>query len=60
MGWLIIPFIILIVILGVAFARSGHQNYRFGEGLFKSSENNLEDGEELSDKNYYHEDGLFK
>lgn len=60
MGWLLVPLIVLIIILCVAFVRGNHQNYRFGEGLFKSSEDNLEENEELSDKNYYHEDGLFK
>ena len=60
MGWLIIPFIVIIILLGVGFARASHQNYRMGEGMFKSSENNLEEYEELSDKEYYHEDGLFK
>lgn len=60
MGWLLIPLIVLIIILGIAFARSAHTSYRFGEGLFKSSEDYLEEQDDLSDKNYYHEDGLFK
>lgn len=60
MGWLIIPFIVIIVLLGVGFARASHQNYRMGEGMFKSSDNCLEKSDELSDKEYYHEEGLFK
>ena len=60
MGWLIIPFIILVVVIAVAVLRGSHQNYRFGEGLFKSSEFNLDEKDEFEDKDYYHEDGLFK
>ncbi len=60
MGWLIIPFIIIIIILGIGFARGSHQSYRNGEGMFKSSKYNLDEKDELSDKKYYHEEGLFK
>lgn len=60
MGWLIIPLIVVVIIIGFAFVRGNHQSYRFGEGLFKSSEDYLDEQDELSDKNYYHEDGLFK
>lgn len=60
MGFLLIPLIIIVAILGAAFFRSMHTSYRMGEGMFKSSEYNLEEKEELSDKEYYHEQGLFK
>lgn len=60
MGWLLIPLIIIIVIIGVAFVRNRNEQFRFGSGLFKNSEYNLDDQDELSDKDYYNEEGLFK
>lgn len=60
MGWPIFWLLVLVVIMGIAFRRNSNHGYRFGSGLFKSSENNLEEKEELSDKEYYDEDGLMK
>ena len=61
MGWMIFALLILAALLGVAFARGSHTNYRMGAGMFKSSENNLDEKEEFSDKEYYDEGkGLFK
>ena len=60
MGWLLIPFIIIIIIIAVAVARNRNQDFRFGSGLFKSSEYNLDDQDEFVDKEYYDKDGLLK
>jgi hypothetical protein len=35
-------------------------SYRFGEGMFKSSEYNLEEKDDISDKEYYDKEGLLK
>jgi hypothetical protein len=59
MGWYIIPLVIVVIILGVAFTRTIRANYRFGSGLFENSEYNLEEKKELSDKDYFDKDGLF-
>ncbi len=58
MGWLLLILLIIVAILGIAFFRNCNQDYRIGSGLFKSSEYNLEDKDELSDKDYYKEDGM--
>ena len=60
MGWLIIPLIIVVIILGGGIARAMKTNYRMGSGMFKSSEYNLDEKDEISDKDYYDKDGLMK
>ena len=61
MVWLIIVLLILVVILGTAFVRISNVGYRNGAGMFKNSEYNMDEKEELSDKEYYDENkGLFK
>ena len=60
MGWLLIPLIIFIVIIGVAFVRNRNEQFRFGSGLFKISEYYLDDQDEFVDKEYYDKDGLLK
>ena len=35
MGWLIVPLLIIVVIIGIAFVRSANSSYRFGSGIFK-------------------------
>ncbi len=60
MGWLLIPLLILVAIIAVAVYRSANANYRMGSGMFKNSEYNLDERDELSDKDYYNEEGLFK
>ena len=60
MGWLLIPLIIIIVIIGVAFVRNRNEQFRFGSGLFKNSEYSLDDQDEFVDKEYYDKDGLLK
>lgn len=58
MGWLLIPLIIIVIILGIGIARSMNTSYRLGSGMFLSSEYNLEEKDELSDKEYYDKEGL--
>lgn len=60
MGWYIIPLIIVVIILGGGIARAMKTNYRMGSGMFKSSEYNLDEKDEVSDKDYYDKDGLMK
>lgn len=61
MVWLIIVLIIIVLLIGAAFARNANMSYRNGAGLFKSSENNMDEKEDFSDKEYYDENGgLFK
>lgn len=60
MGWLVFWLLVLVVIIAYAFRRRANHNYRTGSGLFKSSEYNLDEKEELSDKEYYDKDGLMK
>ena len=50
----------LVAIIAVAVYRNANVNYRTGSGMFKNSEYNLDDQDELSDKDYYNEEGLFK
>ncbi len=58
---LIIVLIILILLIGTVFVRNANISYRTGAGLFKSSENNMDEKEDFSDKEYYDENGgLFK
>ena len=58
--FIIIAVIIVGVVFGIYFARSSHMGHRMGEGMFKSSEYNLEEKDDISDKEYYDKEGLFK
>lgn len=60
MGWLVLPLIVIIIILAIAFRRGANHNYRIGSGMFKSSEDNLDEKDDFSDKDYYDKDGLMK
>ncbi|MER2080304.1 MAG: hypothetical protein ABS876_02125 [Ruminococcus sp.] len=60
MGWLLIVLLILVAIITVAAIRNRNHDYRMGSGLFKNSEYNLDEKDELSDKEYYDRDGLMK
>lgn len=60
MGWYIVPLIIIVIIIAVALVRAMNTNYRMGSGMFKSSEYNLDEKDEISDKDYYDKDGLMK
>lgn len=58
---LTIALIIIVIIIGAAYFRNANINYRIGKGMFESSENNLDEDKEISDKEYYDGDGgLFK
>ncbi len=51
---------IVIIIFGIAFRRNSNHRYRFGSGLYKSSEDNIEEKDDFVDKDYYDSDGLMK
>ncbi len=58
---IIIALVIVVILIGINFFRGSNINYRIGKGMFENSENNLDEGEEISDKEYYDGDGgLFK
>lgn len=59
---IIIAIVIFVIILGVlvSLARSLNTGYRIGSGMFKNSKENLSEKDEVSDKEYFDEDGLFK
>lgn len=57
----LVLLLIVAVILGVGMTRANKTNYRHGEGLFKSSEFNLDEQEDVADKTYYDDNnGLFR
>ncbi len=60
MGFWIFVVIFVGVILAVLMVRNFNYNHRFGEGLFKDSEYNLDEPDEFVDKNYYDKDALKK
>lgn len=53
MGWLVFVLLILVGIIAYAFVRNCNQNYRIGSGMFKNSEYNLDEKDDLQDKDYY-------
>lgn len=60
MPWLIIGIVIVAVLAAVAAGKAMRINYSIGSGMFKHSENNLDEKEELSDKDYFDKDGFLK
>lgn len=56
--FIVLAIIFVGVVFGIAVARFSHMGHRMGEGMFKSSEYNLDDQDEFSDKNYYDENAL--
>ncbi|MEE0873386.1 MAG: hypothetical protein UIH27_07975 [Ruminococcus sp.] len=56
----IILLLIVAVIIGLGIVRVNNTNYRTGAGMFKSSEYNLDEKDEFSDKDYYDGNGLFR
>ena len=60
MPWLIIGIIIVALLAAVAAEKAMRINYSIGSGMFKHSENNLDEKEELSDKDYFDKDGFLK
>lgn len=53
MFWLVFWFLVCVAILAYGIRRMANHDYRFGSGLFKSSENNLDEKDEFVDKDYY-------
>ncbi len=60
MGFWIFVVILVGIILAVLMVRNFNYNHRFGEGLFKDSEYNLDEPDDFVDKNYYDKDALKK
>ena len=60
MFWLVFWILVCVAILAYGIRRKANHNYRFGSGLFKSSENNLDEKDEFVDKDYYDKKNLFK
>ena len=60
MAIFIVLLIVVALIVGFGAVRVNQTNYRNGSGMFKSSEYNLDEKDEISDKDYYEEDGLFR
>ena len=60
MGFVIITFFFIVIIAVVLMVRGYNLNHRFGEGLFKDSEYNLDEPDDFVEKNYYDEDALRK
>lgn len=53
MFWLVFWILVCVAILAYGIRRMANHDYRFGSGLFKSSENNLDEKDEFVDKDYY-------
>lgn len=49
----IIAAVIILIIICAVFLRNSNMGYRTGKGLFESSEFNLEEKDDVSDKEYY-------
>ena len=60
MGFMFFMGGLAIVIAVVLMVRNFNHNHRFGEGLFKSSEFNLDEPDDFVDKEYYDKDALKK
>ena len=60
MGWLLIPLLILVAIIGAAVVRGMNTDYTIGSGMFQNSEYNLDEIVDISDKEYYNKDGWMK
>lgn len=60
MGWLVFWLLVVVAIIAIAVRRTYNHNYRIGSGLFKNSEDNLDEKDEFCDKDYYDKDGLMK
>lgn len=53
MFWLVFWFLVCVAILAYGIRRMANHDYRFGSGLFKSSDSNLDEKDEFVDKDYY-------
>ncbi len=53
--------LLIIIVIAIAYFRNANISYRIGKGMFENSDNNLDESQEFSDKEYYDGDkGLFK
>ena len=57
---LVFWILVCVAILAYGIRRMANHDYRFGSGLFKSSEYNLDEKDEFVDKDYYDKKNLFK
>lgn len=60
MGFWIFTLLVIVGVLVTMMIRGYNMNHRFGEGLFKDSEYNLDEPDDFVDKNYYDKDALKK
>lgn len=60
MFWLVFWILVCVAILAYGIRRKANHDYRFGSGLFKSSDSNLDEKDEFVDKDYYDKENLFK
>lgn len=58
--WWLLLLAVVIILFAVYYAKTQSINYSIGSGLFKNSEYNLDDPEELADKDYFDKDGMLK
>ncbi len=49
----IIALVIIIILIVAAVIRKSDMSYRFGKGMFESSDYNLDEKDDVSDKEYY-------
>lgn len=58
MFWLVFWILVCVAILAYGIRRMANHDYRFGSGLFKSSDSNLDEKDEFVDKDYYDKKNL--
>lgn len=58
--WFWIALAVICILLCTGVFRGYNHNYRTGSGLFKNSDNNLEEKDDFVDKEYYDKDGIKK
>lgn len=49
----IIALVVIVILIIAAVIRNSDINYRLGKGMFESSDYNLDEKDEVSDKEYY-------
>jgi len=61
MDWVLGLLLVAVAVMGVAYVKGNNLNYRTGAGMFKNSDDNLNEKEDFVDKEYYDENkGFFK
>lgn len=53
LAFFIIAGVVIVLLIGGAFIRNANMSYRIGKGMFQNSEHNLDEPEDVSDKEYY-------